>query len=216
MTNNLPITYTEEDHIINAAKDDAGFGRILSYAKGEYSLDKVFVPLGTEYRFYAKSWVQVWINFGPPVEQRIYQVVKGQKAPDRNSLGDLDQSKWPMGLDGRVKDPWVKQFLVQFENVETGELCAFRTSSAGGRRAVAELCQLCAFRSKRGDPSVAIIKLASTSFPTKNFGKVAKPQFDIVGWDKEGDEYHEIDPETISKPDAGGAAVPFEEDSIPF
>jgi hypothetical protein len=214
MTNNLPITYTEEDHIINAAKDDAGFGRILSYAKGEYSLDKVFVPLGTEYRFYAKSWVQVWINFGPPVEQRIYQVTKGQKAPDRNTLGDLDQSKWPTGLDGRIKDPWVKQFLIQFENVETGELCAFRTSSSGGRRAVAELCQLCAFRSKRGEPSVPIIKLASTSFQTKNYGKIAKPQFDIVEWEKEGDEHHEIDPETINKPGTDGAGAPFDE--IPF
>jgi hypothetical protein len=214
MINNLPITYTEEDHIINAARDDAGFGRILTYAKGEYFIDKKEVPLGTEFRVYTKSWVQVWINFHTR-DQRIYQVAKGQKAPDREALGDVDQKEWPMDDDGKRKDPWVKQYLVQFESVDTGEMCAFRTSSKGGRRTVSELCRLCAFRSKRGDPSVPIIKLATSSFPTTSYGKIAKPQFDIIGWDKDGEEYHEIDPETINKPGTDGASAPFD-DEIPF
>jgi len=207
---NLPIVHTDDDYIIDACREDAGFGRILTYVKGEYFLEKKEITLGTQFKVYTKSLVHVWINFGPPVEQRIYQIAKGQKAPDRETLGDLDKSEWEIGLNDEPKDPWVKQFLLPFEFINTGDRVTFRTSSGGGKRAVAELCSLCAFRSKRGDPSIPVIKIESTTFPgKKGVGRVHKPQFDIVRWDEDDGEWHELEVESK------GAQVPID-DNVPF
>jgi len=213
---NLPIVHTEEDNIIEAARENAGFGPILTYVKGEYFLEKKMVDLGTQFKVYTKAWVQVWINFGPPVQQFIYQIAKGQKPPEREKLGDLDKTKWATGLNNDPKDPWVKQFLLPFEFVDTGDRVTFRTSSGGGKRTVADLCSLCAFRSKRGDPSIPIIKLASTTFSGRQgVGKVQKPQFDIVGWDEDDGVYRAIDPEIIDGDGRAAAQVPID-DEIPF
>jgi hypothetical protein len=206
---NLPMR-REDDYIIEAAKMSVGFGRILTFNKGEYFLDKVEVSLGTKFRAHTREWVKVWINFQErPIVQKIYRIALGQEPPDRKTLGYLDRSEWEPGFDGNPKDPWALQFIVPFESLETGEIVAFRTPSKGGQRAVSELCSMCAFRSKRGELSVPIIALATTSFPTKNFGKVHKPQFDIAGWDEDAGVHHEMMPEQL-----GGAAAALARDPI--
>jgi hypothetical protein len=37
---------------------------------------------------------------------------EGFVMPPRDSPGDLDQSKWEMGLDGKPKDPWSHQIYL--------------------------------------------------------------------------------------------------------
>jgi hypothetical protein len=59
--------------------------------------------------------------------------------PPRNSLGDDDQTKWELGLDGKPADPWQHfQYLV-LQNGSTGELFTFTTSNITGRSAVGNL-----------------------------------------------------------------------------
>jgi hypothetical protein len=215
---NVPMR-NEDDYLIDAAKGDIGFGRILTFVKGDYFLDKEEMPLGSEFKVHTREWVQVWINFeARPIVSKIYRVARGQKAPDRETLGDLDRSKWAMGFNNQPKDPWVRQYLVPFESLETGEIVAFRASSFGGRRAVAELVSLCAFKSKRGEPSLPTVKLEKSSFQSKNYGKIQQPQFTIMGFENDRGEHHEINVDKLGNDSGGsdGGAAPFDEDSIPF
>jgi hypothetical protein len=210
---NLPMIHREDDYIIRAANKSAGFGRILTYVKGEYFIDKVLVSLGTKYKVYTREWVHVWINFDErPVQQKIYRIAQGQVPPERDTLGSLDRSKWGLGFNGQPKDPWVLQYIIPFEAVD-GEVIAFRASSSGGMRAVADLCKLCAFRSKRGEPSIPTIVLASTTFPSTKFGNVKKPQFDIVGWDEDSGARYEINEESLGE---SGEENPPPIEDIPY
>jgi len=81
----------------------------------------------------------------------------------------------------------------------------FCTSSSGGRRAIADLCSTCAKRAKKSGCGHPIVRLATAEMPTKKFGKVPRPLFEIVRWDQ-GDA--EVIPLAVSEDDF--------RDSIPY
>ena len=128
-----------------------------------------------------------------------------ERPPEREDLDDLEKDNWPEGIDGKPADPWSLQYLLPLERVSDGEVVIFTTSSFGGRRAVADLCAAYAKRTtKSASCGQPIVKLAKTEMPTKKFGRVPRPHFEIVGWD---------DP--ASEPAASAAEGEFD-DSIPF
>ena len=51
MLNSTALTNaaTEADNIISAVQEDAGFGKILKFKKGDYLIDDDDVPLGTKF-----------------------------------------------------------------------------------------------------------------------------------------------------------------------
>jgi hypothetical protein len=186
-TGDLLVGGTEAENILGAAKEDSGFEALLKFKKGEYFIGDDEVLLGTEYIAHAIAWTKCWIKFvdGDVVERHVYRVAKNERPPEREDLDDLDKDNWPAGLDGHPADPWSYQYLLPFESIETGEIVIFTTSSFGGRRAVGDVCTAWAKRSKKaphcGQP---IIKLDVVDMPTKKFGKVPRPHFEIVGWDE--------------------------------
>jgi hypothetical protein len=178
---------TEIEHIHDAAQEDAGFGKILKFKKGDYSINEEEIPLGTKFIAHTRAWSKGWIKFvdGEVTERNMYRVALGEKPPEREELDDQDQDNWPEGLDGKPADPWVYQYLLPFEDPSSGEIVVFVTSSFGGKRAVADLCAAYARRAAKvagcGQP---IIKLQVTDMPTKKFGKVPRPSFEVIGWDE--------------------------------
>ena len=83
----------------------------------------------------------------------------------------------------------------------------FTTSSFGGRLAVADLCKAYGKRAeKNANCGQPIVKLAKTEMLTKRFGRVPRPQFNIIGWDEPSK-----DTDVASPPIAPG-----DDDSIPF
>ena len=200
---------TELENIATAAQEDAGFEKILKFKKGEYFVGEEEILLGSEYLAHVVGWTKCWIKFvdGEVAERKIYPVAKGARPPDREDLDDLDESKWEEGLDGKPADPWVYQYLLPLENRSNGELVIFVTSSFGGRRAVADLCQLYTRRMQKMGPGQPIIKLAKADMPTKKFGKVPRPLFEVIGWDNNPVE---------SSPPAETSSSGDTNDSIPF
>ena len=99
---------TEAENILGAAREDAGFEKLLKFKKGEYLIGEELVPLGTEYVAHAVGWTKCWIKFvdGEVVERKTYRVAYGERPPEREDLDDLDRDKWPEGLDGNPADPW--------------------------------------------------------------------------------------------------------------
>lgn len=184
------VTHNEEiENLHAAAQADAGFEKILKFKKGEYSIGEDAIPRGSKYLAHAIGWTKSWIKFkdGEVAERKLYRVARGEKPPEREELDEHDQDKWSEGLDGHPADPWVYQHLLPLEDMTSGEIVVFVTSSVGGRRAVADLCQAYTRRAKkgRGQP---IVKLGCIDMPTKKFGKVPRPEFEIVGWDETGDD----------------------------
>jgi hypothetical protein len=181
----LTTSSTEADNIIAAAREGGGFDKLLKFRKGEFLVGDETVALGTEYLAHAAAWTKTWLKFvdGKLAERKVYRVARGERPPERDELDDNDESCWPEGRDGKPSDPWVFQYLLPLEDMATGELLIFVTPSVGGQQAVRELCDHYAKRVKKGQHGQPIIKLATTTMPTKNYGKVSRPLFEIIDWD---------------------------------
>ena len=133
----------------------------------------------------------------------------GERPPEREDLDDFDEDKWPEGIDGKPADPWLFQYLLPFETISSGEVIVFVTASFGGRRAVADLCSAYAKRArKNGNCGQPIVRLAKTEMPTKKFGRVLRPQFDVVGWDEMANDIEEVPPAVTSEA-AFADEIPF-------
>jgi hypothetical protein len=176
---------TEIENLRTAAREDAGFEKILKFKKGDYSIDDEPVAPATEYLAHTTAWTKCWIKFvdGEVAERKMYRVALGEKPPEREDLDDLDLIGQKDG-DGLSIDPWVFQFLLPLENVASGDVVVFATSSFGGRRAIAELCNAYARRTRKTGRGQPIVKLGTAEMPTKKFGKVPRPSFEIIGWDE--------------------------------
>jgi len=174
----------EIENLRAAAQQDAGFEKVLKFKKGDYSIADEPVAFGTEYLAHTAAWTKSWIKFvdGEVAERKMFRVSLGEQPPERKDLDDLDLIG-QKDSDGMSADPWVFQYLLPLEDVTSGEVVVFCTSSFGGRRAIADLCSTYAKRTRKTGCGQPIIRLATAEMPTKKFGKVPRPLFEIVRWD---------------------------------
>jgi hypothetical protein len=203
----------EADRIGDAAQEEAGYEKLLKFNKGIYECGESIIPQKTRFVAHCVGWVKCWIKFVDKkcVDRKMFRVADGKRVPDREELDDNDRNRWPMGPDDKTpSDPWVYQYLLPMED-ETGELVVFVTSSVGGKRAVADLCKSYARRVKRtGVSAQPVIALDQALMPTKAWGDVPRPHFEIVGWNTEVEGIR-----NIKAPDTLAQEHPFD-DQIPF
>lgn len=185
---------TEAAAIANAANEDAGFERLLKFKKGVYYTDANVVDWGTEFVAHCVGWTKTWIKFkdGQVADRKMFRVAEGRRPPERDQLDDLQLVGVKDPKTGMSQDPWVYQYLLPLED-KAGELLLFVTSSVGGKRAVADLCKSYSRRTARsGHSEQPVIKLSGTVMPTRNFGDIPRPLFDIVGWDSAREGIREV------------------------
>jgi len=199
LSQELPAV-TEAAAIANAANEDAGFEKLLKFKKGVYSSDATVIDWGTELVAHCVGWTKCWIKFidQKVADRKMYRVAEGKRPPERDQLDDNDPKNWAKGPNGLPSDPWVYQYLLPMED-KAGELLVFVTSSIGGKRAVADLCKSYSRRAQRtGHSEQPIIKLSGTVMPTKSFGDVPRPLFEIIGWDSSREGVREVKaPDTL-------------------
>ncbi len=137
----------------------------------------------------------------------------GKPLPEREELGDLDETEWEAGPDGKQRDPWQSTRFVYLVDPETAEAFTFSTSSWGGRSAVVDLADQIARMRFAHPNAVPIVELGATPMVTR-FGRKSKPILRVVRWRKsEGkDEEHAEATEQGSRP----SARDYLDDSIPF
>lgn len=202
---------SEAQYIGEAAQEDAGFEKMLKFKKGHYYMDNDEVPLGTQLVAHTVGWTKCWIKF---VEQKVaarhvYRMIRGDRPVDRDELDDNDHTKWAMGLNGQPRDPWTLQYLLPMEDPETGAVFIFVTGSFGGRRAVADVCAAWGRKAvKQPGCGQPIIRLRETMMPSKKFGDVPRPLFEIIGWDGVREGIDEVNAEELKREDL--------DDEIPF
>jgi hypothetical protein len=157
----------------------------LKFKKSKFYVLDDEVSIGREFIAHANQLTVGWIKFSgnAVVERRMGRVADGFVPPERDELGDLDQSSWEP-RDGELKDPWTFQHLMPFEDPETGEVLIFTTSSIGGQIATESLAREWAKRLQRtGSRAMPIIKLGVSQMKTKKYGEVARPHFEITAWE---------------------------------
>ena len=151
-----------------------------------------------------------WIKFdeegGAP--ERVMGLLYGGDfiMPLRESLGDLDETKWPEGLDGNPSDPWGHWIYLVLQNVATLELYTFVTSSKTGRRAVGALLRHYDRMARTNPGELPVVRLSTGGFEHKDsrVGWVSVPNFIVVGRQPK---------DSVATPDTSTAA--FIDDDLP-
>jgi hypothetical protein len=115
---------------------------------------------------------------GEVPERHTGAIFPKDEAPLRSTLGDLDQSAWPIGkLTGQPEDPWTPVIELPLKHQETGEeyllACQSKTSIGAAKDLFAQLRRV----PNGHDP---VIKLAVGTMQTR-YGKRKKPVLSLVG-----------------------------------
>lgn len=105
---------------------------------------------------------------------------EGYRRPPRESLGDNDESQWPVGLSGDHEDPWRDTVALVLQRADTGELATFTTMSKTGRAAVEALVRHYDRLQKTHPDVYPIVRLKLGGFQSR-YGWTHKPVFAIVG-----------------------------------
>jgi hypothetical protein len=154
---------------------------IISETEEEISLDRDFVALADETLV---GWIKFSDDDTTPPDRRQGLLYRGFIPPPRESLGDLDQTKWPEGLSGQPEDPWRHQMCLVLQDPVSLALFTFVTSSITGRRAVGNLLRHFD-RARRNDPNSGypIVRCKPSGYDSKKkgVGWVNTPSFAIVG-----------------------------------
>jgi hypothetical protein len=162
------------------------FFKVAKDGKFRKTSDDEEIPEGTELVVVYDQIQAGWIKFnakGNPPDRHMGAVFDGYLPPKREELGDTDESAWETDLSGRPSDPWQHQMLVPLQNVETGDLLVFGTSSITGRREVGNLIRQCD-RLRNKEPDIyPVIKLQVGGFAHRDerVGWVKTPKFAVVG-----------------------------------
>jgi hypothetical protein len=120
---------------------------------------------------------------GEPPDRVMGLLYNGFVMPARETLGDLDTTKWELGLDGKPADPWQHHVYLVLQRGDTGELFTYVTSSTTGRRAIGNLLRHYD-RIRKSHPDeypVVRLKLGGFQHRDERVGWVDTPVFAVVG-----------------------------------
>jgi hypothetical protein len=137
-----------EGFIAITRRNTGGFiGTRLKYIKGEWIAgtgdNEVVLPVGTKLCVDMNTLHMGFVKWEDciPVDAVIVRVADGGRQPELRDMPDRDKSQWPVGKDGRVKDPWSPDQRVYMVAIDPPhEEFTFVSSSWGGRFACQDLC----------------------------------------------------------------------------
>jgi hypothetical protein len=134
-------------------------------------------------------------------------IYEGQTPPARETLGDLDEALWPIGLSSKPEDPWSPQNYLPLQDAETGAWHTFVSRTITGIRAIGNLMRHYE-RMRRTHPDMyplIQLKVGGFNHREERIGWVSTPALAVVG-------KHPKD--NAQKPDASPSADL--EDEIPY
>jgi len=183
------LTTTDDGWLDAAAEANARVlrGSLLRFNDWNWSKNKEGEPVEKGTKLVALGTAAAWARWagGKPVEYRMRQ--SGKPLPDREELGNTDQSQWEMGPDGKTpRDPWQSTRLVYLVDPDTAEAFTFSTSSWGGREAVINLGDAIARMRSAHPKALPVVSLEATAMHTR-YGRKSKPVFKIVDWKAAGE-----------------------------
>jgi hypothetical protein len=170
-----------------AAGNEDGGGHIanIGFAKGVYTKNKTpFAPAGKRFQTVMESYERGWIKIvgRKVVDRKCGLVVNNFVVPEREDLGDHDQTLWEPTPDGKgLQDCWVRTAAVILIDVETSEPVRFSSISPTGVAAIGNLATAYGYVTDSRPGEDPIIELMVEEYQNK-FGRQVKPLLAIVGW----------------------------------
>ena len=209
----MPDNRTDVQRYIDEIAPASIVGRMIKFSKdGEFVTTDDDAVIGNDVDFTAlvDQTLIGWIKFngeGAPPDRHMGLLYEGFVMPARESLGDLDQSKWEMGLDGKPQDPFSHQIYLVLQRGGSGELFTFVTSSTTGRRAAGTLLRHYDRMQRTHPDQYPVVRLKVGGFQHKDdrVGWVKTPVIAVVGRTQK---------DSAAKPDTSLAADL--QDTIPF
>jgi hypothetical protein len=175
----------------NPYLEDAGdgIGTMLKFVKGKWRIGDTTIPIGTQYVAYLPQALKGWVCFkdGKVVDRRLGRTADRYQMPEREELGDSDQTKWEVGPDGKPHDPWGEQRYLPLLSIDGTEIVTYVTGSSGGRIAIQDLNRRYGYQLHIGKyqlhiGKLPIVALAVREYQHAQFGLMESPRFEIVGW----------------------------------
>jgi len=144
----------------------------------------------------------------------------GEPLPNVDELNaQVPQEEWEVGLDGKPRAPWVRQYVAYFLDPLSAEAYTFLNGTFGAKIAVERLADRVANMQRlRGGNALPVVKLEARPMKTK-FGTKQRPEFTIVEWREiggTGEEVKAIEHQPIGKPVKAPTASEELNDEIPW
>lgn len=134
------------------------------------------------------GWV-FWRDKKPIYQpNKIGKLCNGFELPDRDTIGHLDKSTWPIDVDsGKRKDPWQHTIFLPMQLLDDeifldDEILTFTSSSEGGLSAFYYLSKRYAWLGRKHVGQYPVIELGVETYPHKKYGKIIKPKLENIGW----------------------------------
>jgi hypothetical protein len=157
-------------------------GKLLKFADWRWTKGVEGDEVGEGTQLLAIGTAAGWVKWqaGKPVQYIMRQ--PGKQLPKRSELGELDESAWEPGPDGKPRDPFQNSRFVYLLDPVSAEMLTFPTSSSGGRSAVINLAdQIKRMRGLGHPDALPIVELGAEPMQTR-YGRKSKPVFKIVRW----------------------------------
>jgi hypothetical protein len=187
----IPDNRTELQKYLDEIAPARIVGRLVRFAKEGrfiYADDETEISESAEFIALCDETLVGWIRFhrdeeGWPPDCVMGLLYDGFVMPPRASLGDDDQTQWPIGLSGKPEDPWQHQICLVVQNTQTRELATFATTSQTGRRAVGNLLRHYDRMRKTHADELPVVRPRAGGFNHRDdrIGWVPVPVFAIVG-----------------------------------
>ena len=196
VTDNRPY----RDRYLDEISPSGLVGRRIKFVKGTFVThdDDQEIPPDDELIALCDRTLVGWLKFNG--ENELPTQIMGLwfedfEKPERETLGDMDQTKWEIGLSGAAEDPWLHANYLVLQHARTSELFTFVTTSPTGRRAVGALLRHFRYMCSAHPGTLPVVQLRAGGFQHRDprVGWVATPTFVAVG-------RHPAD--GVAKPDA--------------
>jgi hypothetical protein len=163
-------------------------GTRMKYVDNKYS-DGAGNPIPAGTQMLAIQWdvgVQRWQNRQAEVKWRDPQT--GQLPDPEDLNNDIPMSQWEMGLDGKPTPPWKYIYCVYLLDIASGKKWSYVHDTTSAKIAYQELKN--SIQNKKilcGVDLIPVVELrAGTTWKSKKFGMVQRPDFYPVKWLQRG------------------------------
>jgi hypothetical protein len=161
-------------------------GTLVTFSDGRWYAGKEKLEIKEGARYAAVGTAHYWQRWENKQPSEMVLRQSGKPLPDRETLGDMVESEWEVGFDGKTpKDPWTETRALYLIDPLTAEALTFTISSWAGRGAIADLGDQI-IRMRQAHPAaVPVVELRSAPHINK-FGRKTKPVLKIVEWKRGG------------------------------
>lgn len=141
----LPAVPLTHDGYLDSIAPATLAGRLIKFTKdGTWIVTDDDTVIGEDVLFIANipETMIGYIKFngpGNPPDKVMGLLYDGFQMPPRESLGNLDEAQWEIGLDGQPGDPWLHTVYLVLQRQDNSELFTFAAMNKTARRAVGVL-----------------------------------------------------------------------------